>query len=124
MNNEKITKVYLLISSENFVGKRANLNYTDAFINFKPMKGFKNRRDVREFCCSDDSASSNFENELKLIMPGRSSQRERVAIVKSRMYKRGSNSDCGVVIETAWNSPETTNMRKRRFTESRDVIRQ
>jgi hypothetical protein len=38
LNSERITKVDWLISLENFVGKRKNLEF-DVFINFEPGKG-------------------------------------------------------------------------------------
>ena len=54
---------------------------------------------------------------------GRKIKKVRVAIVKSGMNKRGSISNSSGVIEIAPNSPKITNMRKIRFTDSRDMIK-
>jgi hypothetical protein len=67
---------------------------------------------------------SSIENELQAMkLIGRKIKIVRVAIVKSRMNKRGSVINRSVVIELARNSPNIINMRKIRFTESRDMIR-
>jgi hypothetical protein len=80
---------------------------------------------VIKFRSSGDSTSNSTENELKTITPrGRKIMSERVAIVKSRMSKRGIVVHSCVAIarfETASNSSRyITNMR---FTESRHTIR-
>ena len=47
-------------------------------------KGFKKRRDVREFGYSGDNTCSSIENELKTIkLRGRKIKNKTVAIVKS-----------------------------------------
>jgi hypothetical protein len=106
-------KVYWLISLGHYVGKRENL-LLDASMNCKRVKKFLNRGCVRDFGCSGESMSSSIGNELKTIrLRGRDIKVVRVAIVKSRMNKRGSNSDISVVMKTASNSSNITDTRKR-----------
>lgn len=59
---------------------------------------YQNRRDVREFTCSDNSTSSSIGNELQTSkLRGRKTKKERVALVKSRMNKTDSNNNCSIV---------------------------
>jgi hypothetical protein len=57
---------------------------------------------VKEFWCSNDNTSSSIENELKTFRLGDRRLRKRVAIVKSRMNMRGSNSNSSVVIDNKY----------------------
>jgi hypothetical protein len=50
-------------------------------------------------------------------------KKERVAIVKSSMNKRGNDNNSSVVIETTPKPLKIKNMRNRRFTENKNMIR-
>jgi hypothetical protein len=105
--SEKITKADRRISLENFVEKII-LNC----IRLSQLK-HSSRGGVREFWSSGDRSSRRIENELKTSeLIARKIEKVRVAIVKSRMNKRGNInniSNNSVVIEIALNLPKITN---------------
>ena len=82
----------------------------DTLFNFKPMKRFKNRRDVTEFGSFRNGASCGVENELKTgkLRLGKV-QKERVAVMQFLVNKRCSDSLCSRVVESVSYPSKVTN---------------
>jgi hypothetical protein len=86
------------------------------------VKRYQNWRDVRQFWCAGEGTSSSIKNELEMTkLRIRKIKKKRVALVKSRMNKRGSSSNSNVVIVTG---PNLFSVRAGRFTKGKVIIRQ